>query len=161
MSTNFGSYSQYYDLFYVDKDYSAEVAYIKNIIMNNTSSEMSSFLELGCGTGIHACLMASDGIEVLGVDSSDEMLNLARERKIATGLTTKKINFEYGDARTFRVKRKFDVVASLFHVVSYQTSESDLNAIFDTAYSHLETVAYLCLIFGMVLQCSQKNQKFV
>ncbi len=39
----------------------------------------SSLLDLGCGTGEHALLFASLGIETTGVDRSDKMIERARE----------------------------------------------------------------------------------
>ena len=42
------------------------------------------------------------------------------------------------DARTVRLGRKFDAVTALFHVMSYQTTNADLKAAFDTAKAHLE-----------------------
>ena len=42
-----------------------------------------------------------------------------------------------GDARELRLERSFDAVIALFHVVSYQTTNSDLNATFAVASHHL------------------------
>lgn len=49
-----------------------------------------------------------------------------------------RLSFDQGDARSFRVARKFDVVTSLFHVLSYQTTEADLQAMMQTSASHLD-----------------------
>jgi SAM-dependent methyltransferase len=138
MSVNFDEYSEYYDLLYADKDYFSEVAYIKKLINTSASKKISSILELGCGTGVHACLMASEGVEVLGVDLSSDMLKIASKRASKVGSVSGSVNFEHGDARTYRANKKFDAVTSLFHVVSYQTTESDLLSLINTAFSHLE-----------------------
>ena len=49
-----------------------------------------------------------------------------------------RLSFELGDARSFRSLRRFDVVTSLFHVLSYQATESDLQAMIQTASVHLD-----------------------
>jgi SAM-dependent methyltransferase len=43
-------------------------------------------VELGCGTGISSAIVAAAGFEVLGVDASDDMLAIARERLPAATL---------------------------------------------------------------------------
>jgi len=42
-------------------------------------------LEIGCGTGANAILMASHGLDVLGVDLSPRAVELARQRAIEHG----------------------------------------------------------------------------
>lgn len=139
MSDSFGLYSQYYDLLYADKDYAGEVAYVLSLLGQHAQSKVTSLLELGCGTGIHAALMAKQGLGVLGVDMSAEMLAEARARASAQGHQKKQLSFEQGDARDFRANRRFDAVVSLFHVLSYQSREVDLQAMMQTAAAHLES----------------------
>ena len=138
MSANFANYSPYYDLLYADKNYNAEVDYLRTLIQEHSSRHVHTLLELGCGTGIHATLMAAHGINVLGVDLSAEMLEGARVRAVSKDLGSEQLSFEQGDARSFRAPRIFDVVTSLFHVLSYQTTEADLQAMMKTAAVHLE-----------------------
>lgn len=45
--------------------------------------------------------------------------------------------FHHGDARTVRLGKQFDIVTSLFHVASYQTSNADLSEYLATAHTHL------------------------
>jgi SAM-dependent methyltransferase len=138
MSDNFGHYSRYYDLLYADKDYAGEAAYIQALISAHSHTPAASLLELGCGTGIHALMLNTQaGLNVCGVDLSETMLERARARAATMGVTEVRVSFHKGDACNFRIDRKFDVVASLFHVVSYQTTELRLNAQFETAAMHL------------------------
>lgn len=137
MSANFDHYSRYYDLLYADKDYSSEVRYVRALIDEFAKGPASSLIELGCGTGIHACALAAQGLSVLGVDLSAEMLLGANARAVAQGIDVGRLSFDQGDVRSFRVARKFDVVTSLFHVLSYQTTDADLQAMMQTSASHL------------------------
>jgi SAM-dependent methyltransferase len=144
--TVFGNYARYYDLLYADKDYIGEAQFIDRLIQTNASGA-STILELGCGTGNHAVLLAEAGYRVHGVDLSAEMLKCARERcdRVSPELAAR-LEFSQGDLRQVRLvgvasqneNRQFDVVISLFHVISYQTTNDDLLAAFETAKTHLK-----------------------
>jgi SAM-dependent methyltransferase len=136
--TVFARYSRYYDLLYRDKDYGAEALYISQLIKTH-APDAASIMEIGCGTGAHAAELAELGYTVTGVDMSDGMLEAAdaRRRELSPALQSR-ISFSRGDARTVRLGKKFDVVISLFHVMSYQTSNADLAAAFQTAREHLK-----------------------
>jgi SAM-dependent methyltransferase len=67
------------------------------------------------------------------------MLATAQERLAALPVTQQaKLKFLHGDVRSVRVDATFDAVVSLFHVVSYQTSNQDLAQMFATAKVHLK-----------------------
>ncbi|HET7543685.1 MAG TPA: class I SAM-dependent methyltransferase [Polyangiaceae bacterium] len=140
----FGAYSQYYDLLYKDKDYAGEAAYVRSLI-ERYQPGARSVLDLGCGTGRHALLLAESGYRVTGVDLSADMLQEANallasaspERAARLSASGALPTFLQGDVRTVRTGRKFDVVVSLFHVMSYQTSNDDLKAALHTIREHL------------------------
>jgi SAM-dependent methyltransferase len=131
----FGVYAKYYDLLYRDKDYAAEVVYINSLIQLD-HPHARNILDLGSGSGKHAIRLSDQGYEVNGVDLSAEMIALAQSRALAAGYS--KAVFKHGDIRTVRLGRTYDVVISLFHVMSYQTTNDDLAAATATAAVHLE-----------------------
>lgn len=135
--TVFAGYSRYYDLLYRDKDYAGEARYVSNLIRHH-APEASSIMEIGCGTGAHAAELAGMGYSVTGVDMSLGMLESAQSRRsdLPSDLQSR-MSFTCGDARSVRLGRKFDAVISLFHVMSYQTSNADLASAFETAKEHL------------------------
>ncbi len=134
----FGGYARFYDLLYRDKDYDAEARYVGDLVEKHAPGARS-MLEIGCGTGAHAATFASLGYEVTGVDISNGMLSAANSRKSSLPVDqSSKLSFAAGDARTIRLGRRFDIVVSLFHVMSYQTSNDDLVAALRTVREHLE-----------------------
>ncbi len=134
----FDQYARYYDLLYRDKDYKGEANFVVSLL-KKYSPEARSVLELGCGTGIHAQLVAEAGYHVKGIDLSDTMLASANERRRGLVPEVKgRLDFALGDVRSYRAAAKFDAVLSLFHVFSYQTSNKDLNSAFCTASAHLD-----------------------
>ncbi len=127
--TVFKSYAEYYDKIYEKKDYQGEIDYI-TAKLAAVDPNFRTLIDFGCGTGRHLQLLAKAGFEVMGVDSSRNMTDLARIRNPDLEIQT-------DDIRKFRIARKFDVASSLFHVISYQTSYADLNAAVSTVAHHL------------------------
>lgn len=127
-ATPFDVYSRYYDLLYRDKDYAAEVDYIAGLLARYGCAG-PELLEFGSGTGRHGRLLAERGYRVTGIERSPEMVAQATP---SPGFTC-----QQGDICTVRLGRTFDAVLSLFHVVSYQTSNAAVQAVFARAAEHL------------------------
>jgi len=130
----FNHYARYYDLLYKDKNYIGEAEYVHGLLQR-FGGKTGSILELGCGTGKHAILLSEKGYTITGVDLSEEMLVMARDRATKAAA---KIDFYYGDVRGVRLKKEYDAVISLFHVMSYHVSNNDLDDAFSTAKVHLK-----------------------
>lgn len=139
MSQVFDAYAAYYDLLYRDKDYAAEAEYVASHI-RRYMPKARRILELGCGTGAHAEYLARMGFMIYGVDMSRAMLARAEQRKasLPSDLATR-ITFALDDVRTVRTGETYDVVISLFHVISYQTTNTDLRSMFETVSVHLRS----------------------
>lgn len=131
MNNNFNFYAEYYDLLYKDKDYKSESDYVHGIIQSK-NPEAKTILDLGCGTGKHAYEFYLKGYEVTGIDLSDTML------KVAKTLPENSIDFLKADVRNIELNKKFDVVVSLFHVLSYQKTNNDVGQFFKSIKKHLK-----------------------
>ena len=127
--TVFVDYSRYYDLLYRDKDYAAEADYVYSRLEKFCPCSIGTLLEFGSGTGIHARLLAKKGVQVTGIEYSAEM--------VAQAEITENFTCCQGDIREARLNSRFDAVVSLFHVMSYQTENSDMRNVFDRAGEHL------------------------
>ena len=133
----FGTYARYYDLLYADKDYAAEAAYVERLILE-VAPQARTILDLGCGTALHASLLAAKGYEVTGIDASETMLARGAQRLEALSEDVKRrVHLLQGDICSLRADGTFDAVVSLFHVMSYQTRTSELKAAFANARAHL------------------------
>ena len=128
-------YGAYYDLLYRDKDYAGEAAYVARTL-RAAAAGVRKVLELGSGTGRHGRLLAEEGLDVLGVERSETMVNAARN---SSSPLSRSGSFEciHGDIRTVALGRTFDAVIALFHVVSYQTDNEDVRLTFASALRHL------------------------
>ena len=136
MST-FASYAPYYDLLYQDKDYAAEATFIRSV-MQRFCPRVDRVLDLGCGTGTHARHLAALGFSVCGVDGSSSMVECAlSSHATLAGDSRRRLTFLQGDIRDLRLAERFGCVLSLFHVMSYMTSNADLQRAFQTVRHHL------------------------
>ena len=135
----FSRYGRYYDLLYRDKDYVAEADYVASSL-RRAEPEVRSILEFGAGTGRHGRLLAGRGFDVVGIERSDSMVAAALAASgEASGEGVGDGNFvcRQADIRTVKLKRRFDAVISLFHVVGYQTTNAELVQTFANAARHL------------------------
>jgi SAM-dependent methyltransferase len=124
---------------YQDKDYVAEAEYVEGLLRKHAPGA-GSLLELGCGTGVNAEIMARKGYDICGVDISEEMLRYAEERQSRLSeRAAGKLSFFRGDICDLHMAGRFDAVMALFHVASYQTTNQGLMAMFKTAAKHLES----------------------
>jgi len=125
----FNAYSRYYDLLYRDKDYPGEAAYIHSLLTRHGVSQ-GDLLEFGSGTGKHGRLLAGLGYRVHGIERSSEM--------VAQSSQTGDFTCQQGDICAIDLGRTYAAVLSLFHVISYQTTNAAAQAVFARAAAHLE-----------------------
>jgi SAM-dependent methyltransferase len=111
-------------------------------------------LDLACGTGTLAAILADDGWQVVGLDRSAPMLALARARAADTGYD---IAFVEGDMRELRMQNEelrnnraiadhpsffilhssFDLVTCTYDSLNYLLTEADLASCFAGAAAAL------------------------
>lgn len=130
----FQDYSDYYDLIYHDKNYSDECDFLELIFRRYLKKPVKTVLDLGCGTGGHALILANQGYKIIAVDQSEKMLKIAKRK-----VKSKELNVEFvkGDIKNINFNKKFDAVIAMFAVMSYQTKNKDIKKIFRTVKSHL------------------------
>jgi SAM-dependent methyltransferase len=135
----FGSvYAENYDLFYEDKDYEAECDLIEEIFRRHAGGQISTILDLGCGTGNHTMPLAHRGYKVTGVDRSSEMVRHAKIKlQSQTSPPQGHPQFLEGDVRSLKLDRQFDVVLMMFAVLGYQVTNEDVLTSLCTVRRHL------------------------
>jgi SAM-dependent methyltransferase len=128
MAEHFNAYSAYYSLLYQKKDYTAEVNYIHEAIQDHLPGAVS-FLEFGSGTGGHGLLLNKKGYSGYGLELSEGMVQQA----LNNGYSCEQKDI----ATPFNLNKSFDVVLSLFHVMSYLSNNDQLINALANAHSHL------------------------
>lgn len=122
--TVFGSaYANQYDELSRDKNYRAECELVERIFRQHGDAQIHRVIDFGCGTGSHSILLAQRGYSVTGVDLSESMLNLARQKSARAGVD---ITWMHGDARQARAGEDFDAALFMFAVFGYMLSNIDM-----------------------------------
>lgn len=136
------NYSDTYDLIYGEKDYEGECRLAERLFQLYGDHPVRNVLDLGCGTGGHAHLLAQRGYRVVGVDRSKAML--AHAEKKASAFGDERLQFRQGDIRSVELEERFDAVLMMFAVLGYQAANEDVLSALKTARRHL-------LIGGLLL----------
>jgi len=130
----FSSLTPYYDAVYHRKNYTQEVLHIDALVKKHLRTKAPSLLDIGVGTGEHLVEFIRRGYKATGIDLSQQMLDIATKKLSHENLSATLI---CADARSFQLHREFDVIVSLFHVLSYQISQLDVAQFFACAASHM------------------------
>lgn len=88
-------------------------------------------LDLGCGTGNATSELAALGLEVEGLDASEEMLAVARAK-------LPDVPFHSGDFETFDLGRRFALVVSLFDSLNNLLTDAAFHAMLGRVREHLD-----------------------
>jgi demethylmenaquinone methyltransferase/2-methoxy-6-polyprenyl-1,4-benzoquinol methylase len=90
-------------------------------------------LDVCCGTGDIALALARNGAEVTGLDFSEKMLEIARERKTKAGTAIARMQFVSGDAQNLPFPdRTFDIITigyGLRNLASWETGLREMQRV--------------------------------
>lgn len=135
MGSYLGKHAEYYDIFYQDKPYSKEAAFIHECLQRYCAKGCKRLLELACGTGRHAFELEKLGYEIAAIDYSADLLEIARRNA-----RDKKSNVEFllQDMRELSLPgREFDGVYCLFDSIGYVQTNFAIGQVMSAVHSHL------------------------
>jgi SAM-dependent methyltransferase len=123
-----------YDMFMDNVPYEEWAVYVKKIL-TKYGIEQGLVLELGCGTGSMARQLAAGGYDMIGIDNSEEMLQIARDK---SGKGNEKILYLCQDMREFELFGTVAAVVSVCDSMNYILSEEDLLQVFKLVNNYLD-----------------------
>lgn len=138
-------FSYVYDTFMDETPYEEWCAFIKEMIskygiskpeksVDVLDSEKNLVLDLGCGTGTLTQMLASEGYDMIGIDNSQDMLEIAMEKRAEAG---QEILYLLQDMREFELYSTVGTVISVCDSLNYLLSEEDLLQTFKLVNNYL------------------------
>lgn len=130
----YGSFAYVYDKFMDDVPYEEWADYVQSLLMEYEVRE-GLVLELGCGTGNLTEILASRGYDMIGVDLSADMLDIAMEKRERSG---RDILYLMQDMREFELYGTVRAAVSICDSMNYLQEEKDLVSTFKLVNNYLD-----------------------
>ena len=132
--SSYESFARVYDLFMDNIPYEEWCGYLTGLLEDQGIRD-GLVLELGCGTGNMTRLLANRGYDMIGVDNSVDMLEIAMEKKEEEG---QDILYLLQDMREFELYGTVRAVVSVCDSMNYITEEEDLLEVFRLVNNYLD-----------------------
>ena len=129
-------FAEVYDTFMDNVPYEEWTEYYAGILKENGIRD-GLVLDLGCGTGSMTELLAGLGYDMIGVDNSEEMLEIASEKRATSGHD---ILYLLQDMREFEIYGTVRAVISACDSVNYMDPGGLFLFDFNTEYKYRESL---------------------
>jgi SAM-dependent methyltransferase len=123
--SGYDALARYYELEYADYDIDLDF-YLQ--LLRRTGGP---FLDLACGTGRVTLAVAQAGYSAVGLDRSETMLDLARQK------APERVEFVRGDLREFDLGRRFPLVTITLNSFMHRVEVEDQEAALDCVAAHV------------------------
>lgn len=140
------SFAYVYDTFMDNVPYGEWARHIREKLCEHGVTD-GIVLDLGCGTGTMTERLAGYGYDMIGVDNSEEMLELAMEKKTESGYD---ILYLLQDMRGFELYGTVQAVVSVCDSVNYITEPDELEEVFRLVNNYLDPKGIFLFDFNTV-----------
>ena len=128
------SFAEVYDIFMDNIPYEEWADYLDEML-KEYHIHNNMVLELGCGTGNMTELLASKGYDMIGVDNSEVMLEIAMEKRQKSGHD---ILYLLQDMQAFELYGTVGGIVSVCDSINYVTDEKELKEVFSLVNNYLD-----------------------
>lgn len=122
-------FGYYYDILMDTLDYTPWAQYTMDFVTKDMS-----LLDLGCGTGTLILNLKINGFKVSGLDNSETIIEIAREK---TKINHQLIDYYLDDMVDFKIDKKFDVMTCYFDTINHLESLSQVHKMMHNVAEHL------------------------
>jgi ubiquinone/menaquinone biosynthesis C-methylase UbiE len=142
----YSSFAAVYDTFMDNIPYEEWAEYLISLL-KEYEVEDGLILDMGCGTGSMTELLAEAGYDMIGIDNSEEMLEIAMEKRSESGYD---ILYLLQDMREFELYGTVKAIVSICDSVNYITEEEDLEEVFRLVNNYLDPKGVFIFDFNTV-----------
>ena len=135
-----------YDTFMDETPYEEWGVFLLNMMKKYNISD-GLVAELGCGTGTMTEYMAKAGYDMIGIDNSPEMLNIAMDKKAKSGLD---ILYLCQDMREFELYGTVRVMLSVCDCLNYVVDPEEIIDVMRLVNNYLDYDGYFIFDFNTV-----------
>ena len=125
---------QFYDHLMSDVNYNEYINIVKKY-----AKKKDLILDIACGTGNVLIELLKADYNISGLDISDEMLLVCKEKLLKANLTT---NLYQDDMRNIQVLEYYNIIISFLDSINYLTSIKDINQTFSNINKALKEEGY-------------------
>ncbi len=130
---SYGEFAYIYDLLTDDVEYTRRADYIDGLISKHfIGSDEKLLCDLGCGTGTICTILNERGYDCIGIDNSENMLNVALSKN-----NSENILYLNQDITEFELYGTVDIFVSLLDTLNYITDSQKLKKVFKLVYNYL------------------------
>lgn len=149
----YSGFAEVYDTFMDNVPYEEWTEYLAGLL-KEYGVENGLVAELGCGTGSVTELLADRGYDMIGIDNSEEMLAIAREKQMERRMSAdsgweeeeesadcdeeREILYLLQDMREFELYGTVDAVVSICDSMNYILKDEELRQVFSLVNNYLE-----------------------
>ena len=130
----YSGFAEVYDLFMDNIPYGEWTEYVRELFADEGITD-GILLDLGCGTGNVTELLAQSGFDMIGIDNSEEMLDIAIEKRDDSGLD---ILYLLQDMREFELYGTVKGVVSICDSMNYILDDDDLLDVLKLVHNYLD-----------------------
>ena len=130
----YSGFARVYDLFMDDIPYKQWADYIEKAL-DEYHVPKGLVLDLGCGTGSLSCLLDEKGYDMIGVDLSEEMLGIAKEKALEENRDILYLN---QDMREFELYGTVGAIVCVCDSLNYILEEEELLEVFRLVNNYLD-----------------------
>ena len=140
------SFASVYDTFMDNVPYAEWAGFIHRMLCRYDVRD-GIVLDLGCGTGTMTELLAGCGYDMIGVDDSADMLEIAMEKKERSG---RDILYLQQDMRELELYGTVRAVVSVCDSINYVTAPDELEQVFRLVNNYLDPDGVFLFDFNTV-----------
>ena len=133
----YSHYAQFYDQGQLHFSILMEQYIPEVLAVHAPPTKPGRWIDLACGTGSLALMLADEGWDVLGIDRSAAMLREAQRKARGSAGRTRMLRFRRADMREWSVSEPVDCVSCCFDSLNYLLDETELANTFACVFEAL------------------------
>ena len=151
--SNYEEFSLVYDKLTEDVDYKSRADYIEEIFARYSKTKPVLIADLACGTGSMCLELDNRGYDMIGIDASSDMLDVALKKSEG-----RKILYLNQDICDFELYGTVDAALCLLDSINHLTEDGDLDSLFSLFNNYLNPEGLFIFDVNTKYKFEKKNQ---